>query len=58
LISRDIYSVFSRFFDGFSQILIKAQPFDQNERVLDKSYQLEALVLGWFCNGGFVFRGI
>jgi hypothetical protein len=49
---------FSRFFDGFSQILIKAQPFDQNERVLNKSYQLEALVLGWFCNGGFVFRGI
>jgi len=37
LISKDIYRVFSRFFGGFPQRLIKAQPFDQNERVLDKS---------------------
>ena len=36
LIFRDISRLFLSFFSGFTQKLIKAQSFDQNERVLDK----------------------
>jgi len=33
---KGIYGVFSKVFDRFQYIRIKAQPFDQNKRALDK----------------------
>jgi len=48
---------FSRVFDGFHQILIKVEPFDQNERDLDKISQLEPLSFNVFCNDGLCLSG-